>query len=239
MGIKQALYGCLLAGLMAGAPVQAAGLQAASGCESLNSCMQQASQEEDIDEALNLISRGIDSWKEGDSAAALADATMIRGQVYLQYFSIQPNTRLLDLAERDFRRVTKLAPTSYLGFVGLAMVSANRQDFSETESWFAKGFAADPRNPGIYEERAAYYLAREQYSPALKDLDRALELLDGASSRVDADDGDHPQALSQLNQERALVYLLRAQINQTLGRNTEASVDLAKACGLGETRACQ
>lgn len=226
----------LLAGPAALAKTPAA---PSADCASLNECMSKAHQTKSIDQALDLISHGIEAWKEGESKQDLSKATMIRGQVYLEYYNHNQDDRLLDLAERDFQRVTQLSPASYEGFVGLAMVAANRGKFDETENWFTKGFAADPKNPLGYEERAAYYFARKNFSGTVKDLSSALDLLDPKLPRsVASHPAVDPNDAEGANQQLVMIYVMRAQAYMELGKKTEALADLAQACRLGETDAC-
>ncbi|MEZ0371431.1 MAG: tetratricopeptide repeat protein [Candidatus Sericytochromatia bacterium] len=231
---------CLLS--LFGAPVLAQPLGSAEGtaisCASLDDCMKKGQAAETTDQALDYISKGIDTWKEGDSQADLSLATLIRGQVYLQYYTEVEDTRLLDLAERDFVRVTQLSPASYEGFAGLAMVAANRGLFDETEEWFAKGFSVDPKDPYAYQERAAYYYARKNFAGVVKDLSTALALI-GPQRPATASTNSDPDDADVSDKQRVMIHLLRAYAYMELGKEIEARSDLAEACRLGETRACQ
>ncbi|PKL77005.1 MAG: hypothetical protein CVV27_07360, partial [Candidatus Melainabacteria bacterium HGW-Melainabacteria-1] len=122
----------------------------APACFSLDQCMMLGQQVEDLNQALDFFSKGIDFWREGDPREDLALASLMRGQVYLQSFGLDQDGRLLDLAERDFKRVTQLSPAAYEGFAGLALVAANRGDFDQTEALFAQGMAVDSQDPYAY-----------------------------------------------------------------------------------------
>lgn len=208
-------------------------------CASLDDCMIKGQESESIDSALAFFSKGIGLWKKGDSSEDLALATLIRGQTYISYYSQSQDKQHLDAAEKDFTRVTELKPKSYEGFVGLAIVAANRGKFDDTENFFKQAIAADPQNPLGYQERASFYFATENYQGTVADITTAIGMLSGKSYDEASKTYKITTGVDLPNEQRVMMYVLRAQAYLKLGRESEGHADLDKACELGETRACR
>lgn len=211
----------------------------AVNCTSLDECMSLGQDAKTIDSALEYYSQGISLWKQGDAPSDLALATLIRAETYLGYFGESLDKKYLDLAETDFKQVTVLAPQQYNGFVGLALVAANRGQHDSSESLLKQAIAAEPQNPLSYFERARYYFIAENFPASIKDLTTAVGMLsqktfDPATETYKVTPGaDLPMS------QRVMLYALRAQAHMKLGQLEEGHKDLDIICSLGEKSACR
>lgn len=211
----------------------------AEECKSLDECMNMGQQAQDYSSALDFYNQGIAHWKSGDAESDLALATLIRAETHLGFFGETLNKEHLELAAKDFQQVIKLAPKQYNGYVGLALVEANRGDHDKSKALLQQAIDAEPQNPLSYFERGRYYFIAENFDEAVNDISTAVGMLSQKNYDKATDSYKVTEGVDLPVQQRVMLYALRAQAYMQLGEEEASNQDLDMICSLGEKSVCR
>lgn len=112
-----------------------------------------------------------------------------------------------EMALEDMKKAHKLNSLSENGFIYLARLYDGSGKTDKALESLNEGIEKYPKVKDLYKSRAAMYTEKKEYAKAKQDYDRTIAL----------------------DPEDSLPYLLRAQTNETLGRNEDALKDYTLA----------
>jgi tetratricopeptide (TPR) repeat protein len=122
-----------------------------------------------------------------------------------------------DKARADFERAITLDPRNYFAYNNMGVTYGKDGQFQRSIEYFLKAIAINPNHADSYCNLGLTYFFMKQYDDAL---------------------GNYNQAI-HLKRDFDMAYLDRGNLYFTIGNKGLAMADYQKACGLGNSKACE
>ncbi len=173
----------------------------------------------------------------------------------LIYYELKDYNR----AEADFKEVIRLQPAYSNGYLALGTAHQQKGSYMLAKNYYDQAIEKDPGNYVALLNRGGILDYLNDYSSAIKDYDRCIELAPNdprgwksrgeskkkagllVSAQFDLEQAKRLESGSTTgisNQQMAEAFWISGQMKMQQGDHTGACADFRRACQYGHTRAC-